>query len=189
MKKIDYFGILWERVKKEIPGVSIAPRNKSWCLNAIFGKNKDFVTTVFKTIYVPDEWERWPSYAKYRILRHELMHLRQFRNWPSKFFAKPYLWYINALIMSFCYLFVSPIFLTYRSKFEKEGYTQTMLVDHELGLLSSERRKQYQQDMNAIFTDKTYFYMTSLPDASYWSSRTLYDILTGRITNDKDRVD
>lgn len=54
-----------------------------------FGKQNRFLTsyttTLGKRIYVPDDWERYPAIERYLILRHEAVHVRQFRRftWPG----------------------------------------------------------------------------------------------------------
>jgi hypothetical protein len=44
-----------------------------------------FTTTLGRRIYVPDDWERYPPLDRYLILRHEAVHVRQFRRytWPG----------------------------------------------------------------------------------------------------------
>lgn len=48
-----------------------------------FGKQDRFLTsyttTLGRRIYVPDDWERYPAGDRLCILRHELVHVRQFR--------------------------------------------------------------------------------------------------------------
>jgi hypothetical protein len=54
-----------------------------------FGRQSRFLTsyttTLGKRIYVPDDWERYPAIERYLILRHEAVHVRQFRRftWPG----------------------------------------------------------------------------------------------------------
>jgi hypothetical protein len=54
-----------------------------------FGKQDrfltDYTTTLGSRIYVPDVWEQMPFGERYCTLRHELVHVRQFRRltWPG----------------------------------------------------------------------------------------------------------
>jgi len=54
-----------------------------------FGKQSRFqtafTTTLGRRIYVPDDWECYPPIERYLILRHEAVHVRQFRRftWPG----------------------------------------------------------------------------------------------------------
>jgi len=40
-----------------------------------------FVTTLGQRIYVPDDWEQVPPGQRYCTLRHEAVHVAQFRRW------------------------------------------------------------------------------------------------------------
>lgn len=44
-----------------------------------------YVTTLGARIYVPDDWPRWPAGHRYCVLRHEAVHVEQFRRftWPG----------------------------------------------------------------------------------------------------------
>jgi len=143
------FDLLWERTQREIPGAEIVLRKNSLLLKVVFGAlhwllrivtlgrvksdYSGFATTVCRTIYMPDDFPWWSDYQRYSRLRHELVHLRQFRTWPMPFLGCRGLWLINAAIMGLCYLLVLPVLLTFRAKFEKEGYRESILVRWECG--------------------------------------------------------
>ena len=40
-----------------------------------------YVTTMWHTVYVPDDWEARAIEERYATLRHELVHVRQFERW------------------------------------------------------------------------------------------------------------
>lgn len=44
-----------------------------------------YVTTLGQKIYVPDDWGEWSPGARYCTMRHEAIHIRQFRRftWPG----------------------------------------------------------------------------------------------------------
>jgi hypothetical protein len=114
-------------ITQEFPNVTICRKGDSKLMSIIsfflmimtFGNHKafmsSFVTTIWNTIYVPDDWNHWLDAERTRILRHERVHLRQ---------AKTY----TKIGFSFLYLFVPlPIVFAYfRMKFEKEAYEETM---------------------------------------------------------------
>lgn len=193
------FRLLFDRVKKEIPNVRIILKKDSVLLNSLFWilRNifrvktdfSDYATTIGNTIFVPDTFMEWPSDRQYALLRHELMHLRQFRNWPFKFLGHPVLWYINAIITGFCYIFIFPVFVTLRAKFEREGYAQTILVNYELGLLDMSKQLALINFMAEVFGGSGYFYMWNKAKARRWAMDVIEDCLTGQLVNDKDRVD
>ena len=84
-----------------------------------FGKQDRFLTsyttTLGRRIYVPDDWERYPAGDRLCILRHELVHVRQFRRltFPG---------------MALVYLFL-PLpfgFAAGRAFLEWQGYRETL---------------------------------------------------------------
>lgn len=208
MSNVDPFQILWDKTCKEIPGARIVMKKDSLFMTIVFGFLKamvfvftlgqgrkewdGFTSTIWRTMYVPDSWESRNPTRKYMTLRHELMHMRQFRNWPLKFLGRTkHLWRINAIITSVCYLFLPlPVFFTFRAKFEREGYTQSMLVRHELfeSWNDEKDRKDYQDFMVKTFGTSTYMWMWFKGRARKWAVKTMDDISYGKITNYTDRV-
>ena len=162
---------LLAEVEAEVGPVSVIKHEDSKFLSAIHSVLKfftrkesygDFTTTILRTMYVPNDWDEWTDEDKYKLLRHERMHLRQYRSWPFKFLAKPRLWYINAAIFAFCYLLVAPAFFTMRAKFEKEGYRETIKSGIELGrvdVTSSIHRNYWIDRMESTFSTGVYFWM------------------------------
>jgi hypothetical protein len=192
------FNILWERTQQEIPNAKLVHRQDSWFMRTIswfltkvLRLNKDycdFGTTIFSTIYLPHSWLIMNDQEKYKLLRHELIHLRQFRNWPFSFLGRPYFWYVNALFVSFCYIFVLPVLFTMRAKFEKEAYTQSLLVDYEAGRLQNLAYRAHTFGlMVRQFTDSTYAWMSTDVGARLWVLDTYHDIFSGKLTS-KDQV-
>lgn len=186
---MNRFETLWPRVVQEIPGARIVKRSDFW-LTRWMGKRYDnFTTTIWRTCYVSSQWDTRSSDDRYKTLRHELQHLRQFRNWPFKSLGRRYLWPINAVIMSLCYLLVLPVFWTLRAKFERAGYEQTLLVEYELGgLRTPEDQKSWIDWLTETFGGSTYAWMWTRNDAREWAKNTIMGITSGTITNEKDRV-
>lgn len=56
------------------------------CLKIVtFGAQRDFmegfITTFGSKVYVPESWRTTSALSRYTIMRHEAVHLRQFRRW------------------------------------------------------------------------------------------------------------
>ena len=80
-----------------------------------------YVTTLWHTVYVPDDWEARPIEERWATLRHELVHVRQFERW--------------GVAMAVAYLLLPlPLGLAwFRMRFEREAYEETLRAWHELG--------------------------------------------------------
>lgn len=179
------YDLLWARVQQEIPGVRIVKRSETWLgrvfsiLSKITGQSYNtYLTTIANTIYVYDSWfdQSWEN--KYVDLRHERVHLHQFRSWPFQFLARPYLWWINAFIMGFCYLFVLPTRHTMRADFEREAYCESLLALHDLNWLTDSEAIW----LADIFNGPGYIHMWSYPEALTWANDTIAAIRAGEIT-------
>lgn len=195
---MNRFEQLWIKVLKEIPGAKIVKHSDSWIWSALFWLLKNilrvstnfdsYTTTIANRIYVPNAWDTWSDTQKYITIRHEMQHLRQFRNWPFKFLGHDYIWWINCLIMGFCYIAVLPVFYTLRAKFEIAGYTQTVLVEKELGFLDSNRAADLVTWLIAQFSSGAYFYMATKSNAQDIALNIVHSVLDGKITNEQDRI-
>lgn len=204
----DRFDKLWRRTQQEIPGVRIILHSESrlrrllfWLLSMSvslfsFGKAdtdwSSYTSTIGRTLYVPDTFWEWSDVERYVLLRHELVHLRQFRCWPFPFLGVAGLWRINAFVTGMCYLFFPiPVFWTFRAKFEREGYTQSMLTYWEVwrSWRSMDSWDRYVLHMEDTFGGSRYFWMWTRDRARRWAISTLGDIVSGRIVNTRDDVD
>lgn len=198
------YDVLWDRVKKEFPKAKVVPKSKSLLMRTAFwfvkhvlrqktDYSKGFLTTIGCTIYVPDTFDEWTDSEKYRILRHELTHIRQARYWPFPWLGKvPILRFVNAFLWGFCYLFVFPAKITLRAHFEREGYTQTMLANVELGRLDPNKKDHvlhWMRKMEKTFSSGVYFYMAKEGKGAEFAAKTLQAIADGQVKNDTDRVD
>jgi hypothetical protein len=182
---------LIERVKREVPSFNVIKRSDSrflrtvfWPLQKVTGRTYgQYATTIFSTVYVPDDWDSWSPDRQYSLLRHEIMHIRQFWNWPFG----PKTWWLNHFIVAFLYLLCLPVIWTMRAKFEREGYTQSMLVHHELGWLTDvESEVKWIAD---TFSNSSYLWMWRRGPAEAWARQTIAAIQSGQIVNDADRID
>jgi hypothetical protein len=193
MAEIDRYQILAGKTRKEYPRFNVKKRDSSWLRFPFWVLKKitrndyrTFTTTIFSTMYVGETWERKTQNEKYKTLRHEKKHIRQFHCFPFGRWA----WPINHLIMALLYLLVLPIILTFRAKFEREGYTQSMLVHYELeGPFSDEDMESWARWIANTFGTGTYFWMWRKKAAYAWAMQTMRAINAGEIRNDADRVD
>lgn len=190
---LNRFHLLQDKVKREFPRFKVVERNKSW-LRVVFAvlrfvtrqDYKGFTTTIGSTMYVGETWAKKSSNSKYKTLRHEMIHVRQFHCWPLGRWA----WPINHLLMSLCYLLVLPVFWTMRAKFEREGYTQSLLTEFELyGPFSDVQMEREARWLADTFGGSSYAWMWRKKKAYEWAMETMRKINDGEITNDRDRVD
>lgn len=193
MANIDRYQILANRTRKEFPRFNTKKRDSSW-LRPIFWvlkkitrqDYKTFTTTIFSTMYVGPSWEEKSQDEKYKTLRHEKKHIRQFHCFPLGRWA----WPINHLLMALCYLLFLPVILTMRAKFEREGYTQSLLVHYELnGPFSDREMEGWARWLADTFGGSAYMWMWSRKKAYAWAMETMRAINAGEIRNDRDRVD
>jgi hypothetical protein len=80
-----------------------------------------YQTTIGKTVYVTSDWDDWPADRRYVTLRHEAVHLRQFRK-------------LSVPVMALLYLLVPlPLGLAYfRARFEMEAYAESIRAAAEV---------------------------------------------------------
>jgi len=189
----DRYQLLTDKVKREFPRFGVKKRDSSWLapiffvLKKITGQSYEtFTTTVFSTMYVGPSWDKKSPDEKYKTLRHEKKHIRQFHCFPFGRWA----WPLNHLIMAIFYLLILPVRWTFRAKFEREGYTQSMLVHYELnGPFSESEMEGWARWLADTFGGSAYAWMWSKQKAYAWAMKTMKAINAGEITNPQDRVD
>ena len=138
---MDRYTALVEALQAEIPGFRIVRKDQSRFHRAIhvalkavtFGRMTDYLesyqTTIGKTVYVTSDWDDWPPDRRYVTLRHEAIHLRQFRK-------------LTLPVMALLYVLLPlPMGLAYfRARFEKEAYAETIRAESRshtpLGILT-----------------------------------------------------
>lgn len=138
-------GALHERLLAEIvaefPGFAIVPKRDSPLQRLIgrllalvtLGGQRHYLTryhtVLFGKLYVPDAWDAMDDGARYVLLRHERVHLRQRRR-------------MGDVAMGFVYLFpLFPIGLAWgRARIEWEAYLETIAATAELYGLDAARK-------------------------------------------------
>ncbi len=189
-------------MESEFGKVRIVLHKDSWLIRTIhfFIKlftRKDsysgYTTTLGRTLYVPNGWYLRHPDGRYRTLRHERIHMKQFRYWPLAFLGHRGVWRINAFLFAFCYLFTLPTLWTMRAKFEREGYTQTLLVLTELKQLdptNQQHRERWANYMEQTFTSSAYGWMARKGEGLDFALQTLNRIANGQLKADiAERVD
>lgn len=193
--------LLWSRIVKEIPEAKMKHHHESaflrflfkalgWITKKITSRKtapnwSHYVVTIGKTIYVPKSFFRMPDHIRYSVLRHELVHMRQFRRWPFPCLDIWGLRTINFVLVAFCYLLVFPAFWTLRAKFEREAYLQNFLVLYEM------KKPLCVNDfdwMISTFAGPTYFWMWRKKAAKAWIKDSINKVMSRHYKNDKDNV-
>ena len=107
-----------------------------------------YQTTIGRTIYVTADWDERDALERYCTLRHEAVHLRQFRK-----FTLPG--------MAFLYLFLPlPLGVAYfRSRFEMAAYEESIRAAAEVYGPGHPRRESYREHVVRQFTGPSYGWM------------------------------
>jgi hypothetical protein len=108
----------------------------------------DFTTTLGRTIFVPAGWERLDAAERYCILRHEAVHVAQFRRWTVPGMALLYILFP----LPFC-------FAGARAAFELAAYRESLRAMRAVGRLPKAREEAVVAWIAARFTGPDYGWM------------------------------
>lgn len=147
-------------LQREFPGMRIVRKDQSAMHRAIhvflkvvtLGRMTDYLesyqTTIGKTIYVTSDWERLSAEYRFCTLRHEAVHLRQFRKWTLPG-------------MGLCYVLLPlPMGLAwFRAHFEKEAYAESIRAAVEVWGRAHVDRPQYRSSIIEQFVSASYGWM------------------------------
>jgi hypothetical protein len=131
---------LLDDIRDEFPSFAIRSKRESRLQRAIgaalsaltLGGQRHYLTryhtVLFGKLYVPDAWRHMDDDARYILLRHERVHLRQRRR-------------MGDVLMAFVYLVpYLPLFLAYgRARIEWEAYVETIRATAEVHGLDAAR--------------------------------------------------
>jgi hypothetical protein len=123
-----------------------------------------YVTTIGRAIYVPEDWASRPAHVRAEILRHELVHVRQFARW-------------GIVPMSLAYLlFPLPVGLAWcRAALEKEAYAESLRAAFERDGAAGARAMK--SDIVGRFTGPDYLWMWPFPRAvAAWVDRVIDEL-------------
>ncbi len=107
-----------------------------------------YITTFGRRIYVPESWERLPAGERYCILRHEAVHVAQFRalTWPG-------------ITLVYLLLPVPVGFAAGRAFLEWQGYRETLTATWQVEGPEAARNPALHQRIVARFTGPDYVWM------------------------------
>ncbi len=107
-----------------------------------------YQTTIGRTLYVTGDWDQRDPCERYCTLRHEAVHLRQFRQWTVPG-------------MAICYLlFPLPLGVAYfRARFEMAAYEESIRAAAEVFGPAYPRQDWYRDHVIAQFTGPSYGWM------------------------------
>ena len=157
---VDRYTALVEALKAEIPGFRIVRKDQSRLHRAIhhalvvitFGRMRSYLdsyqTTIGKTVYVTSDWDEWSPDRRYVTLRHEAIHLRQFRKLTLPGMAIIYL------------LLPLPMGLAWgRAWLEQEAYAESIRAAAQVWGIDAVRRDDYRNNVIDQFTGPSYGWM------------------------------
>lgn len=147
-------------LREELPGFRIVRKDQTSLHKAIhyiliavtFGNMRSYLdsfqTTIGKTVYVTSDWDQLDPDVRYVTLRHEAVHLRQFRR-------------LSLPIMALLYVLVPlPIGLAYfRAHFEKQAYAETIRAAAEVWGTTVAGSQSYRNYVISQFTGASYGWM------------------------------
>ena len=147
-------------LRVEIPGFRIVRKDRSKLHRAIdvalrvvtFGQMRDYLggyqTTIGKTVYVTADWDQRDQLERYVTLRHEAVHLRQFKR-------------LTLPVMALLYIFVPlPLGLAYfRARFEQAAYAESIRAAADVWGPQAPRRPAYRAHIIEQFLGPSYGWM------------------------------
>lgn len=107
-----------------------------------------FVTTLGQRIYVPADWDRWPAAERYCVLRHEVVHVGQFRRWT-----------FPGMVVLYLLLPLPVGFAPGRAWLEWQGYRETLRATWQVHGRDAARSDRMVAHIVARFTGPEYAWM------------------------------
>ncbi len=151
-------------LKREFPKLRVIDKSESaFCkllhgalIIVTFGQQRFFlsryVTTIGQRIYLPAGWEKRDPRSRYTVLRHEAVHLRQFRRYTLVGAALIYL------------LPILPLGLAAgRAMMEWEAYAETFRATAEVYGIKAARAPTLREHVIRQFTSGAYGWMWPFP--------------------------
>jgi hypothetical protein len=181
---VDRYAELVAALGREIPGFSIVRKDHSRLHRAIhkalvvvtFGQMRSYLdsfqTTIGKTVYVTADWEDWAPDRRYVTLRHEAVHLRQFKK-------------LTLPVMAVLYLLVPlPMGLAYfRAYFEKEAYAESIRAAAEVWGADAPREAGYREHIVSQFLGPSYGWMWPFrAGMERWYDQILASLSPGKVS-------
>jgi hypothetical protein len=111
-----------------------------------------FQTTIGATVYVTADWDDLDPDQRYVTLRHEAVHLRQFRRFTLPGMVMLYLLIPLPMGLAWC-----------RARFEQQAYAESIRAAAEVWGPAYPRRAEYRRQILAQFTGPAYGWMWPFP--------------------------
>jgi hypothetical protein len=179
---VNRYDKLVEKLRLEIPGFRVVRKDQSRLHRAIhrvlvvvtFGKMTSYLdsyqTTIGKTVYVTADWDQTDPDSRYVTLRHEAIHLRQFRRFTLPGMALLYV------------LLPLPLGLAwFRAYFEKEAYAESIRAAAEVYGRHYPRSTPYRAHIIEQFVGPSYGWMWPFRGSmERWYDRVLATVETAR---------
>lgn len=159
------YDALVEALRAEFPGFRIVRKDRSPLHKAIhyalcgltLGRMTSYLeafqTTIGRTVYVTPDWDDWDPDHRYVTLRHEAVHLRQFRTYTLPGMAVLYI--LLPLPMGLAW---------FRAYFEKEAYAESIRAAAEVWGPAYPHGAEYRRYVIAQFTGPAYGWMWPFRD-------------------------
>ncbi|MGN6103592.1 MAG: hypothetical protein ACTHU0_00565 [Kofleriaceae bacterium] len=157
---MDRYAALVDALRAEFPRFRIVRKDQSPLHRAIhralialtLGRMRSYLdsyqTTIGNTIYVTSDWDDWDPDRRYVTLRHEAVHLRQFRSYTLPGMAVLYL--LLPLPMGLAW---------FRAHFEKQAYAESVRAAAEVWGPDHPRRPEFRRHVIEQFVGASYGWM------------------------------
>lgn len=154
------YDALVEALRAEHPGFRIVRKDRSPLHRAIhyalvgltLGRMRSYLdsyqTTIRRTVYVTADWDERDPDERYVTLRHEAVHLRQFRRFTLPGMAVLYVLLPLPMGLAWC-----------RAYFEKEAYAESIRAAAEVWGPAHPRGQAYRSHIIGQFTGASYGWM------------------------------
>ena len=158
--RVNRYDALVEDLRAEFPRLRIVRKDRSPLHKAIhyaligltLGRMRSYITsfqtTIGRTVYTTADWDALDPDQRFVMLRHEAVHLRQFRRFTLPGMAILYL--LIPLPMGFAW---------FRARFEKEAYAESIRAAAEVWGPSYPRTASYRAHVIGQFTGPSYGWM------------------------------
>lgn len=169
------YAALVEALRQEIPGFRVLRKDQSALHRVIhhalvvitLGQMRSYLdsyqTTIRRTVYVTPDWDTWDADRRYVTLRHEAVHLRQFRRFTLPGMAVLYV--LLPLPMGVAW---------FRARFEKEAYAESIRAAAEVWGSAYPRRASYRAYILDQFMGASYGWMWPFrPGLERWYDQVL----------------
>ncbi|HVK85725.1 MAG TPA: hypothetical protein VM513_16515 [Kofleriaceae bacterium] len=157
---MNRYEALLEQLRAEFPRFRVVRKDRSPLHKAIhyallvltFGGMRSYLdgyqTTIGNTVYVTADWDELPADSRYVTMRHEAVHIRQFRRFTLPGMALLYV--LLPLPMGLAW---------FRAYFEREAYTESIRAAAEVYGIAHVERAGYRDYIIEQFTSASYGWM------------------------------